>query len=105
MNLLENAVTHAGDAVAIEVTLSVVGVMGQIAVQDNGPGIPPMLEDEVFQRFRRGDAARSGGGVGLGLSIVDAIARCHGGSVYLAASSVGARFEILLPLSDSPADA
>ena len=56
-------------------------VRGRIAVRDGGPGFPPDLLEEAFERFTRGQRGRTGEGVGLGLSIVSAIAAAHGGSV------------------------
>jgi signal transduction histidine kinase len=47
-------------------------------VLDRGPGFDPALDGRAFERFTRGDRARSRGGTGLGLAIVDAIARSHG---------------------------
>jgi two-component system OmpR family sensor kinase len=54
-----------------------------LEVADDGPGFPPGLADRVFQRFVRGDRARTprGSGAGLGLSIVRAIVVAHGGNV------------------------
>ena len=55
----------------------------RIAVRDHGPGLAPGLGDRAFERFTRGDAAREGEGAGLGLAIVAAIARSHGGTAGL----------------------
>lgn len=72
-----------------------------ITVQDDGPGVPPEIANEVFQRFRRGDASRSRGGSGLGLAIVSAIMALHGGSATTSASGsgTGACFELHFPLA------
>ena len=72
-----------------------------IEVADEGPGLPSGDADNLFRRFYRADASRSrdSGGVGLGLSIVAAIAQAHHGSVSASAGpSGGAVFRITLPL-------
>jgi signal transduction histidine kinase len=50
-------------------------------VEDEGPGFPPEFLPHAFERFARAEDARTGGTAGLGLAIVDAIARAHGGAV------------------------
>ena len=70
-------------------------------MSDQGPGLPADVAARVFERFYRGDPARSRrtGGVGLGLSIVAAIVEAHGGSVQCRSSEgAGATFEVRLPL-------
>lgn len=81
-----------------------------ITVTDEGPGIPPELLPDLFERFTRADTARShaadshGNSTGLGLAIVDAVVAAHGGAV-LAASRPGlTRFAILLPRLVAPPD-
>jgi signal transduction histidine kinase len=61
--------------------------------------MPTEAVERIFERFARADAARSrgDGGVGLGLSIVDAIARAHGGRCTVATSSIGSVFTLALP--------
>jgi len=79
-NLVQNAIEHGGG----EVTVRAGGAKGEVAihVEDHGPGFPPEFIDRAFERFSRGDPARSGNGTGLGLAIVDAIARAHRGSAH-----------------------
>lgn len=102
-NLLQNAVRHGRgrvDLLAIPQTTTV-----QLRVRDNGPGLPDDFIDSAFERFTRSDPGRTGGGVGLGLSIVDAIARAHDGTVHVAnVPGAGADFCIELPklLSSEP---
>ena len=55
----------------------------ELHVGDQGPGLPPGFSATAFDRFTRGDAARGRGGAGLGLSIVRAAARAHGGEAHL----------------------
>jgi signal transduction histidine kinase len=78
MNLVENAMRH-GEG---EVVLSAEARDGavELHVRDEGPGFPADLLPSAFERFTRGDPARTRGGAGLGLSIVAAIAAAHGGS-------------------------
>jgi signal transduction histidine kinase len=105
--LVENAVKHTGSADVIEVRSK--AVYGQVAIEvaDEGCGVPPELRDEIFQRFSRADTAPNGanGGLGLGLAIVDAIAKAHGGHCTLRASPTGSVFTLVLPGFDPAASA
>jgi len=71
----------------------------EISVVDEGVGIPAEAIGRIFERFARADAARTrnGGGAGLGLAIVDAIAKAHGGECSVESSERGARFVLRLP--------
>ena len=84
-NLLDNAVRHGGSA--IELAAEERNGAVRLHVRDDGPGFPDDLA--AFERFTRGDSARSRGGAGLGLAIVAAIARAHGGTAGAAARSGG----------------
>jgi two-component system, OmpR family, sensor kinase len=77
-NLVDNALRH-GDG-RVELVAEPAGDGVRLHVLDRGPGFDPALNGHAFERFTRGDRARSRGGTGLGLAIVDAIARSHGGS-------------------------
>ena len=81
-NLVDNALRHGGDEVSLEATQN----EGQLElhVRDNGDGFAPDFIPRAFDRFSRADAARAGGGSGLGLSIVKAIAESHDGSAHVA---------------------
>jgi len=96
-NLVDNALRHG----AGNVRLTAVPVNGTIElhVADEGTGFPPELLPRVFERFARADAARSRGGAGLGLSIVDAIARAHGGAAHAANRERGADVWLEMPAS------
>ena len=97
-NLLANAVRHSRSSVRAEIAETADTVT--LHVDDDGPGVPPEQETQIFHRFGRVDTARatSDGGSGLGLAIVDAVVRSHGGSVALGRSPAGgARFSLLLP--------
>jgi signal transduction histidine kinase len=74
-----------------------------LRVSDDGPGFPPGSLDRVFDRFYRADPARSGGGSGLGLSIVRALVTAHGGAVSAEnLAPTGARVTVLLPVAQPP---
>jgi signal transduction histidine kinase len=94
--LLENAVRHTceGDAIKLSVT---VGTEVRVIVADGGSGIPGELVPHVFDRFRIGDS-RHPRGTGLGLALVRAVARAHGGEVLVRSwPGQGSDFELLLP--------
>ncbi len=92
-NLVRNARKHGQGHITI--TTSRHGDRARIAVEDQGPGLAPLLAAHAFERFWRAPGAH-GEGSGLGLAIVRAIAERHGGGV----SVDGARFTIDLPLRD-----
>jgi signal transduction histidine kinase len=98
--LLENAVKYTSESDAIELSARVeTGGVIVIAVSDEGSGIPPQALGRIFDRFARADPARtrSSGGVGLGLAIVDAIAKGHGGRCTAANIAQGSVFALRLP--------
>ena len=72
-------------------TLSAARANGAVAlsVADQGTGFPPGYLEHAFEPFSQANEARSGGGAGLGLAIVDAIARAHGGAVSAANLAAG----------------
>jgi two-component system OmpR family sensor kinase len=100
-NLLDNVRVHTPAATPVRVAVASSPDHVAISVTDEGPGLSPDVAGRVFERFYRGDPARSRetGGVGLGLSIVSAIVEAHGGSVSVGASAEGpgVRFEVRLP--------
>ena len=103
-NLLENATNYTPPGTTIEVRLRRSDGVAQIAVADNGPGIPAEHLPHLWNRFYRGDKARSraSGGAGLGLAIVKYIAEAHGGRVAIASEvGQGATFTITLPVMPS----
>jgi signal transduction histidine kinase len=97
--LLENAVkyTESGDTIELRSRTAARDVV--IEVADGGAGIPLEALAQIFERFARADAARTRakGGVGLGLAIVDAIAKAHGGRCTVKNSQSGATFALRLP--------
>jgi signal transduction histidine kinase len=103
MQLAQNAVQHTEDGDEIGLGTFVDGGQARLWVRDTGPGIPFEHQAAVFERFYRGEGKRSSDGAGLGLSIVEAIARAHGGRLELASvPGSGATFTIVLPLAESP---
>jgi signal transduction histidine kinase len=96
-NLIDNAIKYAGENGRIEARLarSTDGVI-RISIADDGPGIPDDDKPKVTERFYRGDASRATPGVGLGLSMVAAVAKLHGGSLELADNHPGLRATLVL---------
>ena len=103
-NLVENALHHG--AGTIHLAASAAGGHVELHVRDEGPGFPPQFIATAFERFTRADPARARGGSGLGLSIVQVIARAHGGVAHAANHPAGgADVWIELPLGARPAAA
>lgn len=86
-NLVDNALRHGAGTVRMDARASDGVVV--LAVSDDGTGFAPDFLPHAFERFSRPDEARSGGGAGLGLAIVDAIARAHGGTAHAANTAEG----------------
>ncbi len=86
LNLLGNARTHTPAGTTVATTLSAADGWVTLSVVDDGPGIPPEILPEVFERFARGDTSRSraAGSTGLGLAIVAAVVAAHSGRVMVA---------------------
>ncbi len=80
-NLVDNALTYG--AGPLELAAEPDGALVKLHVRDGGAGFPPAFRERAFDRFSRADPARGHGGAGLGLAIVDLVARAHGGSVGL----------------------
>jgi signal transduction histidine kinase len=97
--LLENAVKYTDDSDAIELRARGQASTIVIEVEDGGSGVPGPALGHIFERFARADPARSRaqGGVGLGLAIVDAIAKAHGGSCAVRTAANGSTFSLRLP--------
>ncbi len=97
-NLVDNALKH-GSRVAVHLTQD--ERLVEIAVEDNGPGIPEARREEAFRPFHRLDQGRNlqSGGSGLGLAIARDIARAHGGDIVLGTSAMGGlKARIRLPV-------
>jgi len=98
--LFENAVKFTQERDAIELS-AVADGPGRVCIEvdDEGSGVQQEALERIFDRFARADAARtrSAGGVGLGLAIVDAIAKSHGGRCTVLSTDHGSRFALQLP--------
>jgi len=108
--LLENAVRHTaeGDSIRLSVLRGWDGETARMIVADGGEGILPAELDRIFERFRTGSQLGGTRGTGLGLALVRAVARAHGGEVRVRSSpGKGSEFELVLPLltpSPGPAE-
>jgi two-component system OmpR family sensor kinase len=102
-NLLGNARTHTPPGTDVTVGVGRDAGSAVLTVADTGPGIPPELVPDVFQRFARGDESRSriAGSTGLGLAIVSAVVGAHGGQVSVASRPGATAFTVTLPGLDS----
>lgn len=107
-NLVDNALKYTPPGGSVRLAARRESDQGVLEVSDSGPGVPPEERDKIWRRLYRGDASRSRRGLGLGLSMVKAIAEAHRGAVAVDASPEGgARFTLRVPLaavvSGSPA--
>jgi two-component system, OmpR family, sensor kinase len=100
-NMVDNALRYGNGPVRLSVQERNGSV--ELHVVDEGNGFPPAFLGRAFERFSRADDARSRGGSGLGLAVVEAIARAHGGSAHAAnRPSGGADVWVALPASPEP---
>ncbi len=100
-NLVDNALRHGAGTVRLSAVAREATV--ELRVTDEGEGFPAAFLDHAFERFTRAEKGRSRGGAGLGLAIVDAVARAHGGSAGAANGGGGAYVWIALPEAGPPA--
>src|SRR5690606_11054158 len=100
-NLLANARTHTPTGTTITLSLEAQGPAAVLRVHDDGPGIAPEVQEELFARFARGDTsrARQTGGTGLGLAIAKAIIEGHGGSIAVTSEPGDTSFTVRLPMA------
>jgi len=100
-NLIGNTRAHTPADAPVSVSVARLNGNALVSVRDSGPGMTSEEKERVFERFYRADPsrARASGGVGLGLSIVSAVAEAHGGKVSVRSEpGKGSTFEISLPL-------
>ena len=102
-NLLDNAIKYTPVGGIISVHCSSHDVNAVFTITDSGPGIPADQRDKIFQRFYRIDKSRSTTGNGLGLSLVQAVARLHGATVTLTDQVPGLTVGFILPRHDDEA--
>jgi signal transduction histidine kinase len=99
-NLLDNALNHGAGTIQVSLRPGAV-----LEVSDQGPGIPPEEREKVMRRFYRLDRSRGTPGTGLGLSLVAAVARLHGGRLTLREAASGRGLSAVLELPQaSPAE-
>jgi len=99
-NLVDNAVKYSPKGGSVAVSVRAVGRQVEVAVRDEGVGIPPDEQDRVFQKFyrARSHASRNVGGIGLGLYVCQEIVRAHGGRMCLESEpGRGSTFSFSLP--------
>ncbi len=103
-NLLENAAKYTPSDCRIGIGASVAGDEVRIWVEDAGPGLPPSMQERIFDKFTRGDPESAQPGVGLGLAICRAIVEAHGGRIRAKSPPEGGvRFVFTLPQGQPPA--
>jgi two-component system sensor histidine kinase KdpD len=101
VNLLDNAVKYPPAGTRVTISAADEGELVRVAVDDEGPGLPPGDPAQLFLKFRRGVEEGSVVGVGLGLAICRAIVAAHGGSIAAhRRPERGARFELTLPTTE-----
>ncbi len=96
VNLVENAMRHAGPTARIRVRVAP-SPGRSLAVIDNGPGIPPAERERLFDRFYRLERSRSTPGSGLGLSLAAAVAKLHGADIQLLDAHPGLEVRVTFP--------
>ena len=96
-NLIDNAIKYGGDGDVVDVFAASHGKNIEIIVSDKGTGIPEKDHERVLKRFVRLEESRSRPGSGLGLSLVAAVARLHGGSLLLENNDPGLRAILSFP--------
>jgi signal transduction histidine kinase len=106
LNLLDNALKYSPDGGTVTVTSAERDGRVEISVRDTGPGIDPAILPHVFERFYRGDTARSGHHAGLGLAIAKSLVEAQHGSISVRSQlGHGSVFTVVLPCAeDAPED-
>jgi signal transduction histidine kinase len=105
--LLENAIrhTHDGDVIQLSVLSAADGSAARMIITDTGVGILPSEHDHIFDRFRSGADLGDGRRTGLGLALVRAVARAHGGEALVRSTpGHGSEFELVLPVTAPAAE-
>jgi signal transduction histidine kinase len=97
-NLVDNAIKHGRAGGRVTVAVARDDGRGEIAVADDGPGIPAHERPHVFKRFYRLERSRRTAGNGLGLSLVAAVARLHGASIDMEDAAPGLKVRLRFPV-------
>jgi two-component system, OmpR family, sensor histidine kinase KdpD len=101
VNLLDNAFKHTTPGTPVRVTAGLAASVVTVAVEDEGPGLPPGGQERVFEKFYRGPTGQQG--FGLGLPICRAIVTAHGGRIWAEARQPrGTAFRFTLPVGEGP---
>src|SRR5262249_55436597 len=106
--LLENAIRHTrdGDVIQLSLLSAGAGSAAPLLIPDPAPGTPASEREHTFDRFRSGSELGDGRRTGLGLALVRAVARAHGGDALVhSAPGHGSEFELVLPVTAPAADA
>jgi signal transduction histidine kinase len=104
-NLLKNAIAYSAAGAPVEICATIERERGVVRVRDHGRGVDPADSERIFERFERGSAASSVGGMGLGLYVSRELAMRMGGSLDLEESSAsGSVFALFLQLAPATAD-
>jgi signal transduction histidine kinase len=98
INLLENAQRHTPPETVMRLTAVTAGNSACVSVVDNGPGVPKSALPHITKRFARQENSRNTAGYGLGLSLVDAVAKLHHGRLVLRSAAPGLSATMELPL-------
>ena len=101
-NLVDNALRHGEGEIVLRSRAVDSGV--ELEVSDHGAGFDPAIAGRAFERFTRGDRARTRGGTGLGMAIVRALAEAHGGTAEIAGDGDGATVRLRLPARTAAQD-
>lgn len=99
VNLLDNAVKFSPIGGSLRVSVSRIGNEGIVCIADAGPGIPPESRERVLKPFERGNDCGGVPGIGLGLSLVAAVAQLHRATLSLEDNSPGLRVTLRMPLA------
>jgi two-component system sensor histidine kinase KdpD len=99
VNLIENAAKHTADGTPIVVTAHQIPGAIEVAVHDDGPGIPPEHQLRLFDKFYRAQAVTPAPGAGIGLAISKGLVEAHGGRIWVESETgSGTTFRFTLPL-------